>query len=201
MSNELAKSEPKHGMFLMTSTEVNDVNKAVLNTSVSMLQKNVEARKRLQNEINEKRQRYKYWTELFASEEQQKAILDNISFSGKSLVAQLGNLAPMPLELKDKEPKQVAKELAALLLWLDAQFNTYASLSKEQIICLSNIILTDYASFWLEDIAQCFRDRLKSTEKITNIDTSVILGWLTDYKEQRQKKGTLENINNHLATK
>lgn len=70
----------------------------------------------------------------------------------------------------------------------------YLQPTKEQISAASDIIISDYSHFCVDDVRLCMLNGLKGLYgEIMRFDVSVICGWLTKYKEEKRIAYTQHN--------
>lgn len=194
-------------MYSPATTNVLDVNRAVLYTDVNMLNKARSEREALESEIEQLRDRYTYFKELFSSPQKQSELLGMIEKNAKSLIAKRDGLPPKPVSLRNAtkgNEKSTKKNIAALLIWLNSQFNVANPLTKDQIEGLVDAILIEYDELWIEDVAMCFKGALLRQKNGFNtyiLDVPTILGWLTTYREKKLADAENNNFNKHLMQK
>jgi hypothetical protein len=196
------------GRFSLVSInpDVIETNRAVLLTDVKKIKESAAHKDSIKRLIGEKRQRYKYFTELFGSIELQKELLANIEKSAKSLMVELERLpadVPSIRELVSTNEKATKKDISAVLIWLNAQFNVAQGLTKEQILSMADTITIEFSELWMEDIATCFKEVIlnRKNNNTYALDSATVLGWLSAYRDKQHKESEFSNLNKHLAHK
>lgn len=175
--------------------------------SMERLEKDAKSYAALSQELEYLRGRYRWWLDLFASEDKQKEILDNLKTRADKIKARMEThkLEHMPTltEMKQESIDDVADSVELLLVWCDAQLNKNEHLTDAQRISLVEMILADFSDLRLEDIACCFRYAIRGDYgKVYNgLDVQVVLQWLNEYREDLRGKRREENERQHLSTK
>jgi hypothetical protein len=178
-----------------------------MTTDLALIRKTATEKDFLQRQIEEKRQRYKYFVSLFSSPEQQKQLLADIEKNAKTLIDELAKLPPdVPIigERLRMNSQVAKKEIAAILLWLNAQFNVSQPLTQEQIMGLVDTITLEFSEFLIEDVATCFKRVVLGQvggKVVYSLDTATVLAWLTDYRTAQEKAVALKSFNHHLSYK
>lgn len=175
--------------------------------SMERLEKDAKSYAELNKELEYLRTRYRWWQDLFASQEQQEKILDDIKYKadkikGKMEVHKLEHM-PTITEMKQESIEDVADSVELLVLWCDAQLNKNEHLTDAQRMSLVEMILADFSDLRLEDVACCFRYAIRGDYgKVYNgLDVQVVLQWLKEYRDDLRGKRREVNERQHLSTK
>jgi len=130
--------------------------------------------------------------------------ISEIEEKGKELKAKLEAI-PAQYTLRDLEVQDgqlLSDNVQILLCWINDSLNIEA-LSEMQIEAATLIIIAQYGSLRLEDLALCFKNAIsgKYGKIYQKIDITDLARWIEQYREDLRGRRVSENESFHQSTK
>lgn len=179
--------------------------RAIMETNTKQYEDVMAKERALQLELETTRNKYKWWKDLFLSQEKQAELLGNIEKKGKLIKEEIALLPSFPTlkELDTENPQEILDTIILMVSWVDENFNVSTDMTESQMEMVAQTIIVKHGSFRLEDVTKCFSNAIRGLygKNFNRLDPPVVLGWIQQYETDRQQAHIEQQERMHLSTR